>query len=141
MSAKAEAGESGWVEYRSDRVDQRGLPAIFDARYRPIGQVAPAAAGSLDAFVTDRRGLYAADPDGRISWTAIRHAAWPLQPAQAEIRVNTMAASHGLVLPTSPPLLHFAKRVDVQAWWPRPIRPTTAPPLPVLSAHASDRDV
>jgi uncharacterized protein YqjF (DUF2071 family) len=139
MSADTDAG---WVDYRSERTDSRGAAAVFDAHYRPIGPVVPAWVGSLEAFLTDRRGLYATDPAGRISWTAIRHAPWPLQPAEAEILVNTMAASHGIALPTSPPLLHFAKRLDVQAWWPRPIRTVTAPPSrPVRSIHASDRDV
>lgn len=138
MSAGSAAG---WVDYRSERVDPRGAAAVFEGRYRPIGPVAVASTGSLEAFLTDRRGLYAAAPDGRISWTAIRHAPWPLQPAEADIRVNTMAASHGIALPSVPPLLHFAARLDVQAWWPRPVRPTTAPPGLVPSTHASDRDV
>jgi uncharacterized protein YqjF (DUF2071 family) len=139
MSADTDAG---WVDYRSERTDPRGAAAIFDGRYRPTGPVALAPAGSLEAFLTDRFGLYAADPDGRISWTAIRHEPWPLQPAEAEIRVNTMAAAHGLMLPAVPPVLHFAKRLDVQAWWPRPIRTVTAqPPRPVLSGHASDSDL
>jgi hypothetical protein len=119
MSADTDAG---WIDYRSERVDPRGPTAIFDGRYRPTGPVALAQAGSSEAFLTDRFGLYAADPDGRISWTAIRHAPWPLQPAEAEIRVNTMATSYGLTLPAVPPLLHFAKRLGVQAWWPRPVR-------------------
>ena len=78
-------------------------------------------AGSLAAFLTDRLGLYAVDGAGRLSWTAIRHAAWPLQPAEAEIERNTMAAAHGIALPADAPLLHFAKRLDVVAWWPRRI--------------------
>ena len=119
MSAE---GDAGWVDYRSERADARGPEAAFEGRYRPIGPVAVASAGSLEAFLTDRFGLYAADGDGRISWTAIRHARWPLQPAEAEIRVNTMAAARGLILPAVAPLLHFAKRLDVQAWWPRPLR-------------------
>jgi uncharacterized protein YqjF (DUF2071 family) len=113
--------EAGWVEYRTERVDQRGRAAAFTGRYRPIGPVELASSGSLAAFLTDRRGLYAADRAGHISWTAIRHAPWPLQPAEAEIRIDTMAASHGLELPDAPPLLHFAKRLDVVAWWPRPV--------------------
>ncbi len=80
-----------------------------------------AAPGSLAAFLTDRLGLYAVDGAGRLSWTAIRHAAWPLQPAEAEIERNTMAAAHGIELPAEAPLLHFAKRLDVVAWWPRRI--------------------
>jgi Uncharacterized conserved protein (COG2071) len=93
------------------------------------GRLTVAPAGSLEAFLTDRRGLYAEATDGRISWTAIRHAPWPLQPAEAEIEVNTMAASHGVTLPAVPPLLHFAARLDVQAWWPRRVasRPASPP--------------
>ena len=83
------------------------------------GRWSRAPPGSLAAFLTDRRGLYAADPAGRLAWTAIRHAPWPLQPAEAEIRVDTMAAAHGIALPDVDPVLYFAKRLDVVAWWPR----------------------
>lgn len=116
MSSETEAG---WVEHRSERTDTRGGEAAFAGRYRPIGPVEPAPPGSLAAFLTDRRGLYASDRDGRLWWTAIRHAPWPLQPAEAEIRTNSMAATRGIDLPDAPPLLHFAKRLDVVAWWPR----------------------
>ena len=116
MSAETNAG---WVEYRSDRRDPRGPSAAFEARYRPIGPIEPAAPGSLAEFLTDRRGLYAADAAGRLSWTAIRHAPWPLQPAEAEIDVDTMATAHGLTQPDDDPVLYFAKRLDVVAWWPR----------------------
>ncbi len=138
MSVKTDAG---WVEYRSERIDRRGRSASFDGRYRPSGPVELAEPGSLARFLTDRRGLYAADPAGRISWTSIRHPPWPLQPAEAEVRVNTMAASHGIALPATPPLLHFAKRLDVRAWWPRPVRSAASPRRPVLSTHASDGGV
>ena len=111
--------EAGWVEYRSEREDPRGLPAIFAGRYRPVGPVELAAPSSLAAFLTDRFGLFAVDGDGRMSWTAIRHAPWPLQPAEAEIERNTMAAAQGLELAAGTPILHFAKRLDVVAWWPR----------------------
>ena len=110
---------AGWVGYRSERVDPRGDTAVLEGRYRPIGPVDLAKPGSLAAFLTDRRGLYASDRAGRLSWTAIRHAAWPLQPAEAEITANTMADAHGLELPAQDPLLHFAKRLDVVGWWPR----------------------
>jgi uncharacterized protein YqjF (DUF2071 family) len=122
FQARMSAGtEAGWVEYRSERDDLRGPAAAFTARYRPTGPVAPAAPGSLDTFLTDRRGLYAADPAGWLSWTAIRHAPWPLQPAEAEIRVESMAAAHGITLPDVAPVLSFSKRLDVVAWWPRRI--------------------
>jgi uncharacterized protein len=109
----------GWVEYRSHRIDPRGAAASFEARYRPTGPVAYAPPGSRDAFLTDRMRLFAADQEGRVSSAAIDHAPWPLQPAEAEFGVNTMAACHGIGLPTAPPLLHFARRADVHGWWPR----------------------
>jgi uncharacterized protein YqjF (DUF2071 family) len=62
------------------------------------------------------------DPAGRLQWTAIRHEAWPLQAAEAEIGLNTMAAAAGITLPDIAPVLSFAKRLDVVAWWPRPVR-------------------
>lgn len=111
--------EGGWVEYRSERIDPRGPAAVFAGRYRPVGPVELASAGSLPAFLTERRGLYAVDGAGRISWTAIRHAPWPLQPAEAEISLNTMAAAHGIDVGDDAPLLHFVKRVHVVAWWPQ----------------------
>ena len=111
--------EAGWVEYRSDRDDARGAAAAFAARYHPIGPVQPARSGSLAAFLTDRRGLFAADASGRLSWTAIRHDRWPLQLADAEIQGNTMASAHGIALPDEQPVLYFSKRLDVVAWWPR----------------------
>ena len=30
-----------------------------------------------------------------------------------------MAAAHGITLPDVDPVLYFAKRLDVVAWWPR----------------------
>ena len=118
MSAGTEAG---WVEYRSQRDDDRGPTAGFAARYRPVGPVEIAPPGSRAAFLTDRRGLFAADPAGHLWWTAIRHEPWPLQQAEAEIRLDTMAAAHGIDLPDGPPVLLFSKRLDVVAWWPRRI--------------------
>ncbi len=111
--------EAGWVEYRSVRTDPRGPAAAFDARYRPVGPVELARPGSLAAFLTDRRGLYAADDGGRLWWTAIRHDPWPLQPAELEVRTDSMAAAHGITPPAVAPVLAFAKRLDVMGWWPR----------------------
>ncbi len=109
------------VDYRSIRIDRRGPPARFEARYRPIGPVELAAPGSLEAFLTDRQRLFAVDDAGRLTRTEIRHRPWPLQPAAARIERETMAASHGLVLPDEPPHLRYAARLDVRAWWPRPV--------------------
>jgi hypothetical protein len=47
----------------------------------------------------------------------IDHAPWPLQPAEAEVRRNTMTEPIGISL-MGAPLLHFARRIDMVAWWP-----------------------
>jgi uncharacterized protein len=108
------------VAYRSMRVDRRGEPVAMMARYEPTGPVELATDGSLEAWLTDRWRLFAAERSGRIVRGEIRHARWPLQPATAELDVASLARSHGLTLPTVEPHLRYAGRVDVRAWWPRP---------------------
>ncbi len=114
--------EGEWVEYSSRRT-HRGAPmADFAGRYGPVGGVFLSQKGSLEAFLTERYCLYAAKPAGssrkRIWRGEIHHAPWPLQPAEAEFESNTMTAPLGLRLPDTPPLLHFARRLDVLAWPP-----------------------
>jgi uncharacterized protein YqjF (DUF2071 family) len=104
--------------YQTERIDRRGPPSTLEALYRPIGPVEPALEGSLEAWLTDRKRLFAVDRRGRIWRTEIEHLAWPLQPAEAEMTFNTMAAAHGLVLPDMPPHLRFSARLDVRAWPP-----------------------
>lgn len=117
MSAERE-GDA--VEYRSRRADPDHPPAALDLRYRPTGPVEWAAAGSFESWLTDRFRLFALDRAGSVLRTEIRHAPWPLQPAEASFRTETLTAAHGLVLPADPPHLRFARRVDVRGWWPRP---------------------
>jgi uncharacterized protein YqjF (DUF2071 family) len=112
MSSDRVGGE---IHYRSKRVDRRGPPAIFDARYRPIGPPAAADPGSLEDWLTRRMQLFSTDGRGRIWRTRIAHADWPLQAAEAQIGSDTMAAAHGLALPSVPPHLLFAARLDVHA--------------------------
>ncbi len=100
---------------------QRGAPAAeFRACYRPAGRAAPARPGSREHFFAERYCLYAVDARGRLQRGDVQHAPWPLQPAQAELQHNTMAAALGLALPATPPLLHFARRLDVRVL---PLRP------------------
>ena len=106
----------GAIDYSSHRHDRRGRPAEFVARYEPAGDVFPPAPGSLDYFLTERYCLYTTDPEGRVRIAEIHHPPWPLQMADAEFQLNTMAAAAGFQLPPATPLLHFAKRQDMIAW-------------------------
>ena len=107
------------VSYRSSRT-HRGAPgAEFVGRYRPCGDVFRTVFGTLEHWLTERYCLYAADTDHCIYRGDIHHQPWPLQPAEAEIAVNTMADAHNVALPNTPPLLHFARQLDVIVWSPR----------------------
>ena len=102
------------VTYRSRR---RGAPpAVFEGEYAATGPAARPRPGSLDEFLTERYCLYVADPACVLHRLEIHHPPWPLQPAEARIKVNTMADAAGLRLPDVAPLLHFSKRQDMVAW-------------------------
>jgi uncharacterized protein YqjF (DUF2071 family) len=106
----------GSVDYTSRRHDRHGRPADFVARYEPAGETFPPAPGSLEYFLTERYCLYTTDHEGRVRVAEIHHPPWPLQMADAEFQLNTMALAAGIHLPPITPLLHFAKRQDMVAW-------------------------
>jgi uncharacterized protein len=109
--------DAGAIDYTSRRRHPGAPEAEFAGRYRPTGPVFVSTPGSLDYWLTARYCLYAADRAGRPFRGEINHPPWPLQPANALIAANTMAAAHGIEL-SGPPLLHFSRRVDMVAWWP-----------------------
>ena len=115
--AVAADGPDG-VRYASERTHRGASPAGFAARYRPTGPAYRSVAGSLEHWLTERYCLYAADAGGRVFRGEVAHAPWPLQPAEAQVERNTMGDQIGVPLPITapPPLLHFARRVDVVAW-------------------------
>lgn len=104
------------VNYRSRRVHRGAAPAEFDASYRPVGVGRQTEAGTLEHWLTERYCLFASNRKGRLGYGDIHHVPWSLQPAEAEIRTNTMTEWLGIVLPATPPLLHFARELNVIAW-------------------------
>jgi uncharacterized protein len=105
------------VDYSSVR-DRAERPYVFEGRYRPTGPVQPARKGSLEHFLAERYCLYAAHR-GKLHRAEIHHPPWPLQPAEAELELNTMAPD-GVELGDDP-LLHYSERQDVVIWPLRPI--------------------
>ena len=107
----------GWIEYTSSRTDRRAGPGELRARYRPVGERLSVPTGGLEHWLTERYCLYARDRQGGVVRGDIHHQPWPLHQAEAEIEVNTVAEAFGIQLDTEPPLLHFARRLDVVGWW------------------------
>jgi uncharacterized protein YqjF (DUF2071 family) len=104
------------VEYESLRTHS-GFPAVgFRGRYAPIGPVREASPRSLEGWLTERYCLYTLDAAGALAIGEILHDPWPLQPAEAHIERNDLAAPSGLTLANPPALLHFARRLEVRLW-------------------------
>lgn len=106
----------GIVRYESKRIHKGEPAAAFSGSYYPAGSVASAATGSIEYWLAERYCLYAADRHGAVFRGEIHHLPWPLQPAESEIRLNTMTEPLGIRLPQIKPLLHFAKELNVVAW-------------------------
>jgi uncharacterized protein len=104
----------GWIAYESRRSSDPS--ADFVARYRPIGDAQPPVKATLEYFLTERYCLFTVDSSWHAYRVDIHHPPWPLQPAEAQIAVNTMADAVGIRLPARAPLLHFSKRQDMVGW-------------------------
>lgn len=113
--------EGDGIVYASRRTHRGAAEALLRGRYRPTGPVYQTAAGSLEAWLTERYALYTTDRTGRVYRGEIHHAPWPVQPAEAEFAGSSIAQAAGLALPDCPPLLHFVRRLDVVAWAIQPV--------------------
>jgi uncharacterized protein YqjF (DUF2071 family) len=107
---------SDWIYYHSKRTHVGAPAADFEGRYRPVSEPYTSQGGSLECWLTERYCLYSSDKNGKLYRGEIHHIPWPLQKAEADITVNTMTVPHGLSLPDTAPLLHFARRLDVVVW-------------------------
>lgn len=108
--------QRGQFVYTSTRQARTGGVAEFAATYGPVGYAVTPEPGSLEYFLTERYCLYTVDSASRLRRLEIHHPPWPLQTAEATIAVNTMTDVAGIRLPSTAPVLHFAKRQDAVAW-------------------------
>ncbi len=120
---RAKSGPHAEIQCDSHRTHRGAPSADFGGRYRPLGGPFQAKQGSLEYFLIERYCLYAAAGD-QIFRGEIDHPPWPLQLAEAEVEVNTMAAASGITVPDSKPLLHFVLRQELRVW---PLAPGMAP--------------
>ena len=103
---------------------------VFNARYRGLGptsKLAECRRGSFEYFVTERNCLFSTDRTGRPIRNNLHHVPWPLEEAEAEIEHNDMAASIGLSLPKTAPVLHYSRRLALYIWPKEFIRSSLAP--------------
>ncbi len=117
-------GES--TAYTSHRTHRHAPPAELIACYRPTGDALATSPGSVEQWLTERYCLYTVSDFQRNRGDLLRgdihHAPWPLQPAEWSVQHETCVAAAGLDVPDVPPLLHFARRLDVVVWPLRKIK-------------------
>ena len=106
---------NGRIVYRSVRRGARARVA-FRGTYGPTSEALRALPGTLEHFLTERYCLYTTDESGALLRAEIHHEPWPLQRASADIDENTIGDPQGIALAGPPPLLHFARRLDVVVW-------------------------
>jgi uncharacterized protein len=111
--------EGDTIQYVSSRTHRNAPSADFRANYKPTTPVYLSRPGTLVSWLTERYCLYAADKSEHLYRAEIHHVPWPLQDAQADIQVNTMAHAGGIDLPDTAPLLHYAEQIDVVTWYLR----------------------
>jgi uncharacterized protein YqjF (DUF2071 family) len=99
----------GWREYECVRSAERGK--VFSGRYRPVGKVFQSKPGSLERFLTERYCLYTTDRGGLLR-ADVHHAQWPLQRAEAELGLTSIAPFEL----RGEPLCHFSPRQDMLLW-------------------------
>jgi uncharacterized protein len=97
------------TSYEGAREDGRA----FSASYAPSGPPATPRPGSLEHFLVERYCLYV-DHRGWLCRAEIHHRPWPLQPADADIELNTIAPDWLRL--DGEPLFHYSGRQDVLIW-------------------------
>jgi uncharacterized protein len=102
-----------WVTYRSQRTHEGATPALLDVRYRGVGEVREATAGSLEHWLTERYTFYCTDAVGRPFRGDVRHRPWPLQAAEVEWGTHAMTGGLGFSLEGPPALVAYAERLKV----------------------------
>lgn len=108
------------VLYQSTRTHRDAPAAKFVACYGPAGPVGEPIPGTLEHFLVERYCLFMHDRRRGLGLLDVDHSPWPLQPGAAEIEINTIARASGVHLPNDPPLVHFARELDVRAWTRQP---------------------
>ena len=109
MSSREVGGDIHYFSRRNEG------SAEFRGHYRPIAPVQLRQPGTFEHWATERYCLYTVHKEA-VYRCEIHHQQWPLQDAEAEFEINTVAEASGIALPDAKPLLHFARKLEVLIW-------------------------
>ncbi|HEX3878713.1 MAG TPA: DUF2071 domain-containing protein, partial [Bryobacteraceae bacterium] len=100
---------AGLMRYRSDRRWSR-TAAFTRIAIQPGDPIVP---GELELFLTARYRLYSFIA-GRLTYTSVEHAPWPLYSAHIVRLEQTLVKAAGLPQPQHAPIAHFSPGVAVR---------------------------
>jgi len=132
LSAR-EGPDGGWsLGYTSRRVYPRVPPASTRVEAEVDGPITPAVPGSLEFFLAERYLLYTMGrqprrtglsvPDGpRLLRGRVYHTPYPLRSARITALDESAVAAADIVRPTTPPIAHYARRVEVEVFGLEPV--------------------
>ncbi len=103
-------------------------PARFRVSWKTGARLRDPDRDSLAFFLVERYCCYPVEGRG-VYQTRIYHHPWILDDAQVEHLSSTMLSVLGISEPTSEPLVHFSKSLEVEVWPPVPVGETTRRPL------------
>jgi len=121
--------QDDWITYTSARC---GETADFRSRYRPIKPVELALPGTFEHWLTERYCLYTV-AGSEVFRAEIHHLPWPLQAAEAEIEVNSVAKAADILDFDREPLLYFSRKLEVLIWPLRRVAQTVPVTAPVVA--------
>lgn len=94
--------------YATERLLEDKSEAVFFGEFRPSAGGRPPEPNSLEFFLLERYNSYFVH-EGAVYRGEIEHPEWLLQPAEAEIQVNTVAQALGLQLSSRPDHVGFVQ--------------------------------
>lgn len=109
MSSRQVGGDIHYFSHRHEGA------AEFRGHYRQLGEMQLRRPNTFEHWATERYCLYTVHEE-MVYRCEIHHQQWPLQDAEAEFEMNTIASASGITLPQAKPLLHFARRLEVLIW-------------------------
>ncbi len=116
LEKREQEGQSPVFSYSSERVQpgSKALHAVSaHVEYTPLCLPCASEPGSLSAFLAERYLLYS-EARGKLYRGQVHHSPYPLQPAQVFTLADSLVKEAGVSVLDSPPLAHYADRVDVE---------------------------
>jgi uncharacterized protein YqjF (DUF2071 family) len=104
-----ESSADGWR--RAVCRAKSGQGGELSVTFRPVGHLAEAQPGLLDAWLVERYRLYVLGPKGKLLAADVEHPPWQISPAEIAVNEHTLGDVLGLPLRSSSAAAHYSPGV------------------------------